>query len=77
MDSCCRKDPKIKIPIIIGTKPIHDFNVHTASGFDPSAPSPSSTHVITIQPSAPPKNAMPNGENSQESAPAYPEKGEC
>lgn len=84
MDACCRKDPKIIIPIKIGTKPIWNlhrtdsWNAHIASGSQPSAPPPQPIMApITVQPTAPALNTISNGEKSDDSAPAYPHDGEC
>ncbi|XP_055295178.1 uncharacterized protein LOC129564951 [Sitodiplosis mosellana] len=80
MNTCC-SDPKMQLPITIGTTPIHDFAaldvLDDSNPTDPypAAPVPSAPVVTDqpgIQPSAPSMDAMSNGEKSHDSAPPYP-----
>lgn len=83
MGSCC-SDPKIYLPITIGTTPLLDFsgaanNAHApAPGAYPATSIPTAP-VITaqpgVQPSAPPMDQQANGDKSQDSAPPYPHDG--
>lgn len=79
MGTCC-SDPKIHLPITIGTKPIDDFTaLDVLDEHNPSAPVPSAPVVTDqprIQPSAPPMDTMDNGEKTQDLAPPYPDDGE-
>lgn len=57
-------NPKIEMPITIGTHPINNFDDRAQGG-----------SVVTIEPSAPQKDDMPNEREKSASAPSNPVDG--